>query len=69
MLERKFQSVKKQFIMLQTWPVRTPRSVATKLFVSILSLFELIIIFAFIFAFLLVFLLVYCIESYFNSLK
>ncbi|CAA6669608.1 unnamed protein product [Spirodela intermedia] len=30
-LELEFQGVKKQFSMLQTWPVRTPRPVATKL--------------------------------------
>ena len=37
--------------MVQIWHVRTLRDVPTKLFVSILSLFELIIIFAFIFVF------------------
>uniref|UniRef100_A0A166EQ15 V-type proton ATPase catalytic subunit A n=1 Tax=Daucus carota subsp. sativus TaxID=79200 RepID=A0A166EQ15_DAUCS len=30
-LELEFQGVKKQFTMLQTWPVRTPRPVASKL--------------------------------------
>ncbi|XP_057968606.1 V-type proton ATPase catalytic subunit A [Malania oleifera] len=30
-LELEFQGVKKQFTMLQTWPVRTPRPVAAKL--------------------------------------
>ena len=50
-LELEFQGVKKQFTMLQTWPVRTSKSVATKLFMSILSFLELIILFAFIFAF------------------
>ncbi|XP_024968797.1 V-type proton ATPase catalytic subunit A-like [Cynara cardunculus var. scolymus] len=30
-LELEFQGVKKKFTMLQTWPVRTPRPVASKL--------------------------------------
>ena len=46
------QDVKKQFTMPQTQPVRTSRSIATKLiFVSILLFLELIIIFVFTFTF------------------